>query len=263
MTKISIQDAAKQLGSGAEALMEGIAATRKSAQEAILRLRQIEEGLRAQEQAALEERQKAREEEERLAAENAQERAIKAALLGVRGFDEGEEQPSPEGGAVQADAAQADPQVFEPEAPAVRAEHQPTSETAAASQPVRPAAPPRPQRPGVYAPRPFIPNPNDPNALVNRQKAGQPPIDPRAPRAAAPGAPRPMGGSTRAAPAPQVEAPENRAPVRQPSAFWKIRLHGNGESLVPSVGSMLPATASEGPEPSAHRRTSPESAGDL
>jgi translation initiation factor IF-2 len=243
MTKISIQDAAKQLGSEAEALMEGVAATRKSAQEAMLRLRQIEEGLRAQEQAALEERQKAREEEERLAAENAQEWAIKAALLGARGQGEGEE-GQPEGqsprAAAELDATAADPQVFEPEAPA---ERPPASETAAASQPIRPLAPrpaappqpgvPRPPRPGAYAPRPFIPNPNDPNALVNRQKAGQPPIDSRAPRPAGPGAPRPGGAPMGGRPAGPGAGGAPRPGAGRPG--FGARSASKGPELTPTV----------------------------
>jgi len=172
MTKIVITEAAKQLGSGAAELLESLSQTRKTTQELIRNLRQIEESLRQQESQAQAE-SRAREEEERIASLNAQQEAIKQALQKERQLRS------------QSQTAQ--------RTQSVPAE---TQETPAAPAPQRPAAAgqARPQGQRPFAPRPFVPNPNDPNALINRQnrQGGAQP----APRPQAGGRPQ-QGGQAR------------------------------------------------------------------
>ncbi len=172
MTKIVITEAAKQLGSGAAELLESLSQTRKTTQELIRNLRQIEESLRQQESQAQAE-SRAREEEERIASLNAQQEAIKQALQKERQLR------SQSQTAQRTQSVPAEPQ----ETPAVPASQRP----AAAGQ-----ARPQGQRP--FAPRPFVPNPNDPNALINRQnrQGGAQP----APRPQAGGRPQ-QGGQAR------------------------------------------------------------------
>ncbi len=177
MTKIVITEAAKLMGSGASALLEQMTQTRKTTQELIRSLRQAEESLRQQE-ARRQEESRAREEEEKLASLSAQQEAIKQALQKERQqrSQEAEEARRSQ----EAASAQTRP------APAPAAEAKP--------QPARPAA-----NRAAYAPRPFVPNPNDPNALVNRQKQGQAGAAPasRGPRPQGAAGARPQGGMQR------------------------------------------------------------------
>lgn len=196
MTRIVITEAAKLLGSGAASLMESMTETRKTTQELIKSLRQMEENLRQQE-ARQQEESRAREEEERLASLSAQQEAIKQALQREREQrnQEAEAQRQRQAEAERAQAAQANrPAQTAPAAQPAPRPQTPRTENRP-SQGARPqGARPQGQRP--FAPRPFVPNPNDPNALVNRQNqqggAPGPARGPRPQQGGAPGQNRPF-----------------------------------------------------------------------
>ena len=196
MTRIVITEAAKLLGSGAASLMESMTETRKTTQELIKSLRQMEENLRQQE-ARQQEESRAREEEERLASLSAQQEAIKQALQREREQrnQEAEAQRQRQAEAERAQAAQANrPAQTAPAAQPAPRPQTPRTESRP-SQGARPqGARPQGQRP--FAPRPFVPNPNDPNALVNRQNqqggAPGPARGPRPQQGGAPGQNRPF-----------------------------------------------------------------------
>ena len=196
MTRIVITEAAKLLGSGAASLMESMIETRKTTQELIKSLRQMEENLRQQE-ARQQEESRAREEEERLASLSAQQEAIKQALQREREQrnQEAEAQRQRQAEAERAQAAQANrPAQTAPAAQPAPRPQTPRTENRP-SQGARPqGARPQGQRP--FAPRPFVPNPNDPNALVNRQNqqggAAGPARGPRPQQGGAPGQNRPF-----------------------------------------------------------------------
>jgi len=183
MTKMKVTDAAKQMGAGAKELLEKIAGTRKGTGDTLAQLRKLEEQLSAKEAKAREEADRVREEQERqkaeadrIAAANAQEEALRAAVLAERDRARKE---------TEAAAAPAK----EEKTAQQTAQQQPAQAPAAQAQPAQQQRPQqgqrndrlqqqgdrrpqqgdrRPQRPG-FTPRPFVPNPNDPNALVNRQ----------------------------------------------------------------------------------------------
>ena len=187
---MKVTDAARLLGAGAKELIEKIAGTREGTQDALAELRKLEEQLTAKEQKEREEaervraeQERIREEQARIAAANAQEEALRAAVLAEheRAKREAGEQ-APQRPAAETPAAeapkQAEPQRGEPQ----RGEPQRPAEAPRQPRPQQGAPGPRaqqgqqrgPRQP--YAPRPFVPNPNDPNALVNRQNprfAGQ------------------------------------------------------------------------------------------
>lgn len=167
MTKVKVQDAAKQLGAGAQELMERIASTRKGTQDTLAALRRLEEQMqekeekeRAEADRIRQEQERIREEEDRIAAANAQEEALRAAVLAQREISRKETQ----GESAPAQQPQQPTQAEAPKAESPRPQTPPRQPAAP-----RPQAGGRPQRPGAFVPRPFIPNPNDPNALVNRQ----------------------------------------------------------------------------------------------
>ncbi|MGI5883350.1 MAG: translation initiation factor IF-2 [Candidatus Spyradocola sp.] len=181
MTKMKVTDAARLLGTGAKELIDKIAGTREGTQDALAALRKLEEQLAAKEQKEREEAERVRAEQERIRAEqeriaaaNAQEEALRAAVLAEH------ERAKREAGE---QAAQQQPEAPKAEAP--KAEPQRPAEAPRAPRPQQPGTPgaqaPRSQQAGrgprqPYTPRPFVPNPNDPNALVNRQNprfAGQ------------------------------------------------------------------------------------------
>ena len=192
---MKVTDAARLLGAGAKELIEKIAGTREGTQDALAELRKLEEQLTAKEQKEREEaervraeQERIREEQARIAAANAQEEALRAAVLAEheRAKREAGEQ-APQRPAAETPAAeapkQAEPQRGEPQrGEPQRGEPQRPAEAPRQPRPQQGAPGPRaqqgqqrgPRQP--YAPRPFVPNPNDPNALVNRQNprfAGQ------------------------------------------------------------------------------------------
>ena len=179
MTKIKVTDAAKQLGAGAQELLDRIAGTRKGTADTLAALRKLEEKLAAQEAKTREEADRAREEQERrqaeadrIAAANAQEEALRAAVLAERDRSRREAAPAQEANPAPAQAQQpAQPQAQQPAAQAQQqpAQQRPQGQAPRAQQNRPQQGDRRPQRPGSFTPRPFVPNPNDPNALVNRQ----------------------------------------------------------------------------------------------
>ena len=85
---MKVTDAARLLGAGAKELIEKIAGTREGTQDALAELRKLEEQLTAKEQKEREEaervraeQERIREEQARIAAANAQEEALRAAVL--------------------------------------------------------------------------------------------------------------------------------------------------------------------------------------
>ena len=74
MTKIKVQDAARQLGAGAKELMDRISGTRKGTQDTLGALRKLEEQLSAKEAQAREEAERVRAEQERIQEEQAPHR---------------------------------------------------------------------------------------------------------------------------------------------------------------------------------------------
>ena len=91
MTKIKVQDAARQLGAGAKELMDRISGTRKGTQDTLGALRKLEEQLSAKEAQAREEAERVRaeqeriqEEQDRIDAAKAQDEALRAAVLAER-----------------------------------------------------------------------------------------------------------------------------------------------------------------------------------
>ena len=177
---MKVTDAARLLGAGAKELIEKIAGTREGTQDALAELRKLEEQLTAKEQKEREEaervraeQERIREEQARIAAANAQEEALRAAVLAEheRAKREAGEQ-APQRPAAETPAAEA-PKQAEPQRPA-EAPRQPRPQQGAPGPRAQQGQQRGPRQP--YAPRPFVPNPNDPNALVNRQNprfAGQ------------------------------------------------------------------------------------------
>ena len=179
MTKIKVQDAARQLGAGAKELMDRISGTRKGTQDTLGALRKLEEQLSAKEAQAREEAERVRaeqeriqEEQDRIDAAKAQDEALRAAVLAERARREAA--PTAENQENTQEPAKAEaPKAEAPKAEAPKAEA--AQPAARPQQPARPQQGNRPQgdrrlqRPGAFTPRPFVPNPNDPNALVNRQ----------------------------------------------------------------------------------------------
>ena len=179
MTKIKVQDAARQLGAGAKELMDRISGTRKGTQDTLGALRKLEEQLSAKEAQAREEAERVRaeqeriqEEQDRIDAAKAQDEALRAAVLAERARREAA--PTMENQENTQEPAKAEaPKAEAPKAEAPKAEAaQPAARPQQPARPQqgnRPQGDRRPQRPGAFTPRPFVPNPNDPNALVNRQ----------------------------------------------------------------------------------------------
>ncbi len=169
MTKIKVQDAARQLGAGAKELMDRISGTRKGTQDTLGALRKLEEQLSAKEAQAREEAERVRaeqeriqEEQDRIDAAKAQDEALRAAVLAERARREAA--PTAENQENTQEPAKAEAPKAEAAQPAARPQ-----QPARPQQGNRPQGDRRPQRPGAFTPRPFVPNPNDPNALVNRQ----------------------------------------------------------------------------------------------
>ena len=175
MTKMKVTDAAKQMGAGAKELLEKIAGTRKGTGDTLAQLRKLEEQLVAKEAKAREEAERVREEQERqkaeadrIAAANAQEEALRAAVIAERDRARKEN----EAAAAPAKEEPAAQQAAQP-AQAPAAQQRPQQQGQRNDRPQQGDRRPqqgdrRNQRPG-FTPRPFVPNPNDPNALVNRQ----------------------------------------------------------------------------------------------
>ncbi len=183
MTKIKVTDAAKQLGAGAKELLDKISGTRKGNGDTLAALRKLEEKLAAQEMKAKEEADRAREENERkqaeadrIAAANAQEEALRAAVIAERDRARRENEPAQAPApAAEAPVAQEKPAQAAPKAEQPQQRPQQQGERRPFNRENNPQGDRRgqqqgnrPQRPG-FTPRPFVPNPNDPNALVNRQ----------------------------------------------------------------------------------------------
>ena len=174
MTKIKVQDAARQLGAGAKELMDRISGTRKGTQDTLGALRKLEEQLSAKEAQAREEAERVRaeqeriqEEQDRIDAAKAQDEALRAAVLAERARREAA--PTAENQENTQEPAKAEaPKAEAPKAEAAQPAARP-QQPARPQQGNRPQGDRRPQRPGAFTPRPFVPNPNDPNALVNRQ----------------------------------------------------------------------------------------------
>ena len=179
MTKIKVQDAARQLGAGAKELMDRISGTRKGTQDTLGALRKLEERLSAKEAQAREEAERVRaeqeriqEEQDRIDAAKAQDEALRAAVLAERARREAaptaeNQENTQEPAKAEAPKAEA-PKAEAPKAEAAQPAARPQQPTRL-QQGNRPQGDRRPQRPGAFTPRPFVPNPNDPNALVNRQ----------------------------------------------------------------------------------------------
>ncbi|MBQ3864976.1 MAG: translation initiation factor IF-2 [Clostridia bacterium] len=184
MTKIRVQDAARVLSENAETLLGKVAVTKAAAQEYLQNLRRLQDKLtRAEMQRAEEERRQQAEilreqqETERARAEEDQNAAIRAALELER--ERAQALQAAQQAAKLASEVQEEIQHKSEEEPPKPTEEKTAQapvrrETEQASPAVRrPAAPqqenrPRPQNRQPFQPRPFVPNPNDPRAAVNR-----------------------------------------------------------------------------------------------
>ena len=221
MTKIKVQEVARAAGDSATALLSEVGRMRQNAQHYVGSLADMERMLLMEAQRRQEEERLAREADELLreegaarAEQEAQDAAIRAAVLAVR---EKEKQAAAQHAAPrmteQAEEKPEEPTVVETpqpptaeEAPKVEAPAKPvvpvggqvfSPETRQlgenrpqAAQPARPARPMPPRQ----GPRPFVPHPDDPNAAANRAKfANQPGGAPTQNRPPFGGAPRPQG----------------------------------------------------------------------
>ena len=182
-TKVKVTDVAKQLSAGAQELLSKIAETRKGNADTIARLRRLEEEYSAREAKVREEENRVREENERAQAEqdrinaaNAQEEALRAAVMAEHDRA-AKENPKPKDAEAEKPAETAAPRA-DKTADAPKEERQaraPRAQQGERPQQGRPQGQQgnrTPRQP--YAPRPFVPNPNDPNALVNRQNGTAP-----------------------------------------------------------------------------------------
>ncbi len=202
-TKVKVTDVAKQLSAGAQELLSKISETRKGTADTIARLKKLEEEFNRKEASAREEENRAREENERVQAEqarinaaNAQEEALRAAVMAEHDRA-AKENPKPAEKPAEKPVEEAAPKAEK------------TEKTEKADAPKENAreerAPRAPRREGErregdrregdrrreggdrregqsgnraprtpFVARPFVPNPNDPNALINRQNGTAP-----------------------------------------------------------------------------------------
>lgn len=174
MTKIKVQDAAKELSANAEKLLGVVSKTRAATQEYLQALRKLQDKLNKAEQRRAEEARRLQEEKtrqmeenERVQAQENQNAAIRAALelereraQALQAAQQAAQQLAPEKPVVMEPAAVEGNQDKENKKEEIEARPQLTE----GDRRQRTAPPKR----TPYQPRPFVPNPNDPRAAINR-----------------------------------------------------------------------------------------------